>query len=69
MCIRDRFYTDAFRASFTEATENSMAILAEFPLASVALEPTLMQTDGIHPTAEAQPIILESVWQTLESML
>ncbi|MEK9533589.1 MAG: arylesterase [Halieaceae bacterium] len=64
-----KFYTDAFRASFTEATENSMAILAEFPLASVALEPTLMQTDGIHPTAEAQPIILESVWQTLESML
>ena len=64
-----KFYTDAFRASFTEATENSMAILAEFPLASVALETTLMQTDGIHPTAEAQPIILESVWQTLESML
>ena len=49
-----KFYTDA---------------LAEFPLASVALETTLMQTDGIHPTAEAQPIILESVWQTLESML
>ena len=64
-----KFYTDAFRASFTEATQNTTAILAEFPLASVALEATLMQTDGIHPTAEAQPIILESVWQTLESML
>ena len=64
-----KFYTDAFRASFSEAAEGTNAMLAEFPLVSVALETTLMQPDGIHPTSEAQPIIMESVWQTLESLL
>ena len=29
----------------------------------------LMQSDGIHPTAEAQPIILDNVWPELEPML
>ena len=64
-----KLYTDAFRASFSEAAEGTNAMLAEFPLVSVALETTLMQPDGIHPTSEAQPIIMESVWQTLESLL
>lgn len=64
-----KFYTDAFRASFSEAAESTNAMLAEFPLASVALDATLMQPDGIHPTVEAQPIIMDSVWQTLEPLL
>lgn len=64
-----KFYTDAFRASFSKAAEGTNAMLAEFPLASVALDATLMQPDGIHPTAEAQSIIMESVWQTLETLL
>ena len=64
-----KFYTDAFRASFAEATAGTDATLAEFPLSSVALDATLMQPDGIHPTAEAQPIILDSVWRHLEDLL
>jgi len=28
-----------------------------------------MQADGLHPNAEAQPIILETVWQVLEPEL
>ena len=69
MCIRDRFYTDAFRATFTQAAEHTGAALADFPLASVALEPELMQADGIHPTAAAQPRILDAVWSSLEELL
>ena len=64
-----KFYTDAFRASFSEAAESTSAMLAKFPLASVALDATLMQPDGIHPTAEAQPIIMDIIWQKLESLL
>ena len=64
-----KFYTDAFRASFAEAAAGTDATLAEFPLSSVALDATLMQPDGIHPTAEAQPIILDSVWRHLEGLL
>ena len=64
-----KFYTDAFRNSFAKAAENTDALVGDFPLESVALNPTLMQADGIHPTADAQPLIMESVWQVLESML
>ena len=64
-----KVYTDAFRNSFAKAAENTDALLGDFPLESVALNPTLMQADGIHPTAEAQSLIMESVWQVLEPAL
>ena len=64
-----KFYTDAFRATFTEAAKQTGAALANFPLASVALEPELMQADGIHPTAAAQPLILDAVWSSLKGLL
>jgi acyl-CoA thioesterase-1 len=64
-----KIYTDAFRASYLQATQGTNAVLADFPLNSVALNTPLMQADGIHPTAEAQPLILESVWTSLESLL
>ena len=57
-------------AAFTEPTaERTDAILADFPLESVALDRTLMQADGIHPTIDAQPLILQSVWRSLENLL
>jgi acyl-CoA thioesterase-1 len=28
-----------------------------------------MQEDGVHPTAEAQPLILENIWKDLEPIL
>jgi acyl-CoA thioesterase-1 len=64
-----KVYTDAFRSSFVHATANTGALMGHFPLEAVALNPGLMQADGIHPTAEAQPLILESVWQVLEAVL
>lgn len=64
-----KVYTDAFRQSFARAAENSEARVGAFPLESVALNPMLMQADGIHPTAEAQPLILQTVWRVLESAL
>jgi len=33
------------------------------------LDPALMQADGLHPTAAAQPRMLESVWPVIESKL
>jgi acyl-CoA thioesterase-1 len=38
-------------------------------LQDIALEPGLMQADGIHPTAAAQPLILEQVWRELQPLL
>ena len=41
-----KFYTNAFRATFSGAIDGTDAILADFPLESVALDRSLMQADG-----------------------
>ena len=61
-------YTDAFRAVFTELAQDYEVPLLPFLLEGVDLD-GMLQSDGIHPTAEAQPIILENVWSQLEPML
>jgi acyl-CoA thioesterase-1 len=38
-----------------------------FFLEEVALKPELMQEDGLHPAAKAQPLILERVWQRIQA--
>ena len=41
----------------------------EFFMEGVALNEELMQADGIHPTTQAQPIMLENVWPALEPLI
>ena len=50
-----RRYNSMFIESFTQLADEVPVV--PFFLAEIALEPTLMQRDGIHPTAEAQPLI------------
>ena len=40
-----------------------------FLLDRVALEPGLMQADGIHASAKGQPRMLENVWPKLKPLL
>jgi len=40
-----------------------------FIVENVFLNPSLMQSDGIHPNAEAQPMLVDVVWSTLLMML
>ncbi|GHB25362.1 arylesterase [Salinicola rhizosphaerae] len=61
-------YTDAFRGVFTQLASDYGVPLVPFLLKGVDLD-TMLQDDGIHPTAEAQPIILETVWSRLEPLL
>ena len=51
---------------YTDLTEQYGIELLPFLLQDIALEPDLMQADGIHPTARAQPVILEKVWSILQ---
>lgn len=62
-------YRDAFTGVYHSLAEEYDVALVPFLLEDVALDNTLMQSDGIHPTAEAQPIILENVWPALEPLL
>jgi acyl-CoA thioesterase-1 len=50
-------------------TEKYGVRLIPFLLEKVALEPGLMQADGIHPSADAQPLLLDAVWSVLEPEL
>ena len=62
-------YTTLFRESFEKVAEDSDAILIPFLLANVAVNPALMQADGIHPTQQAQSTIVDNVWPYLEAAL
>ena len=43
--------------------------LVPFLLEGVAEKPELFQADQLHPTAAAQPRILDNVWTALEPLL
>jgi acyl-CoA thioesterase I len=59
----------AFAALFHEVAAAFDADVIPFLLEDVALEPGLMQRDGIHPTARAQPIMLDAAWPVIERVL
>lgn len=62
-------YTEAFFSMYEEVADETGVALLPFFLEKVALEPGLMQSDGIHPTAEAQPLLLETLWGYLLPLL
>ena len=62
-------YTTGFRQSYVQVAGETDSALAPFVLDGVATDPALMQGDGIHPTAEAQPLLLNAVWRSLEPLL
>ena len=43
--------------------------LVPFILENVALNPAMMQADGLHPNALGQPLIAEKVWTYLQPLL
>ena len=62
-------YTEAFRGIYAKLAEEEDVQLLPFLLGAVFDDPDLMQEDGIHPNAEAQPIILDTVWKKIEQAI
>lgn len=62
-------YTRAFAAVYPELAKKYGTGLVEFFLAGVALDIRLFQADGIHPTADAQKMLVDNVWPALEKEL
>lgn len=62
-------YTQAFRDLFTDLSESYDVPLANDFIETVALQPELMQDDGIHPTAAGQPLLLDALWPTIRRLL
>lgn len=63
-------YTQSFRETFLRLSQDNPKIsFIPFILQDIATQPELMQSDLIHPTAQAQPIILGNIWPTLSPWL
>lgn len=62
-------YTEAFSGLYRELAESLDVALVPFFMDGVALDPALMQPDGIHPNSDGQPRLMENVWTVLEPAL
>ncbi|QLC72278.1 arylesterase [Pseudomonas sp. LPB0260] len=62
-------YTRGFAEVFTALAEEKQVALVPFFLEGVGGAPGMMQDDGIHPTAAAQPVLLENIWPRLQPLL
>ncbi len=62
-------YSAAFEDAFREVAESEQVPWIEFFMEGVALNEELMQDDGIHPNAEAQPILLDNAWPIIAEAL
>ena len=62
-------YRERLRRTYAELSAAHATGLVPFFLEGVALQPGLMQADGLHPTAKAQPRLLQNVWPVLEPLL
>jgi len=63
------YYAGKFRAVYEQVAAERHVPLVPFLLAGVAEDRQLMQEDGIHPNAAAQPLLLDTLWPYLEPLL
>lgn len=62
-------YTQKFHRSFADAATAGRASLVPFMMEGFADKRELFQSDGIHPTAQAQPLIFKNIWPALKALL
>ncbi len=62
-------YTEQFQQLFIDVAEDNDVPIVPLFLLNIAENRDLMQDDGIHPTAKAQPIMLDNVWKELEPLI
>ncbi len=63
------YYTNQFKAIYEELATSHDLPLIPFLLKNIGGVETLIQKDGLHPNAQAQPLILDNVWPYLEPLL
>ena len=62
-------YTTMFADIFPTLSDRYNTVLVPFFLDGIYDQDGLMQGDGIHPTEEAQPRLLDNIWPKLEPLL
>lgn len=62
-------YTQKFHGLYDQLSKQLDVPLVPFLLAGLVDKPDLFQSDQIHPTQQAQPLLLDNVWPTLKPLL
>jgi acyl-CoA thioesterase-1 len=62
-------YAEGFHQMYAELARQYDVALVPFFMEKVALEPGLMQADGLHPTAAAQTLLLDTAWPALRRLI
>lgn len=62
-------YTQKFFDIFEKLSISEAVYRVPFMMDKIALKPALMQADRLHPSIEAQPIILDNIWPVIDEML
>jgi len=62
-------YTNQFRQVFRDLAKKYDLKLIPFVLQGVGGRPELNQPDGIHPNAEGEKVMTETIWRVLEPLL
>jgi acyl-CoA thioesterase-1 len=62
-------YEQEFASMYLSLAQQFRVTRVPFLLAQVALDPALMQRDGLHPNARGEPLVLDTLWPYLKPML
>lgn len=62
-------YTRKFHGLYDQLSQELHVPLVPFLLAGLADKPDLFQSDQLHPTQQAQSLLLDNVWPTLKPLL
>jgi acyl-CoA thioesterase-1 len=62
-------YVEMFYNVYPQLAKELEISFVPFILKDVALAKNLMQKDGLHPNAKAQPLIVNKIWQYLKPIL
>lgn len=62
-------YGSGFLGVYREVADKYRVPLVTYILKGVTQNRYLMQKDGVHPTAEGQPVILDNVWEKLITII
>jgi acyl-CoA thioesterase I len=62
-------YTQKFHAMYEQLSKDLHTAFVPFLLAGIADKPDMFQADQLHPTQQAQPVLLGNVWTALKPLL
>jgi acyl-CoA thioesterase-1 len=64
-----RTFSERFRLVFVDVARKTGTPLVPFIMESFGERRDMFQADGIHPTVQAQPMMLDTVWPALHNVL